>query len=109
MNKITFLLKQGMKSPEVGNLQDALQLLLNRGVLLAKDEAARRELSEALRRERNEQTYGETTSKLVSVFQEERRLQAGGRWMNPPPLCSTRCYAKWGYWKSSLQKHRCLS
>ncbi len=45
MNKITFPLKRGMKRLAVGDLQDALQLLLNRGVLLANDEAARRRLS----------------------------------------------------------------
>ncbi|MBE0465801.1 MAG: hypothetical protein IBX71_01070, partial [Candidatus Desulforudis sp.] len=78
MNKITFPLKRRMKSPEVGDLQDALKLLLDRGVLLAHDEAARRKLSEALRRERAEQAYGEATSMLVGVFQKERGLQAGG-------------------------------
>lgn len=78
MNKITFPLKQRMKSPEVGNLQDALQLFLNRGVLLANNEAARRELSEALRHERLEQTYGGATAKLVSIFQEERGLKVIG-------------------------------
>ena len=78
MNKITFPLKRRMKRPEVGNLQDALQLLLDRGVLLASDEAARRELSQALQRERVEQTYGGATAKLVGRFQEERGLQASG-------------------------------
>jgi hypothetical protein len=67
-----------MKRAEVGDLQDALQLLLDRGVLLTDDEAARRELSEALRRERAEQTYGGATSKLVGRFQEEQRLQVIG-------------------------------
>jgi len=78
MNKITFPLKRRMKRREVGELQDALQLLLDRGVLLANDEAARRELSEALRSDRAEQTYGGATSKLVGRFQEERGLQASG-------------------------------
>ncbi|MCZ6664635.1 MAG: hypothetical protein O7B81_04965 [Gammaproteobacteria bacterium] len=56
MNPITFPLKLRMKRPEVGDLQDALQLLLDRGVLLATDEATRRELSETLKRERTAQT-----------------------------------------------------
>ena len=76
MNKITFPLNQEMNGQQVADLQDALHLLLNRGVLLANDEAARRELSEALQRERAEQTSGEATSKLVGRFQEERRLLA---------------------------------
>jgi hypothetical protein len=41
MNKITFPWKLRMRGPEVADLQDALQLLLDRGALLAGDEAAR--------------------------------------------------------------------
>mgnify|MGYP001562357018 CR=1 FL=1 len=40
MNKITFPLKQRMQGAAVADLQDALQLLLDRGVLLRDDEAA---------------------------------------------------------------------
>jgi peptidoglycan hydrolase-like protein with peptidoglycan-binding domain len=83
MNKIIFPLKRRMKRSVVGDLQDTLQLLLDRGVLLANDEAARRELTEALRTERAEQTYGAITAKLVGRFQEERRLQASGE-VNEP-------------------------
>ena len=78
MNKITFPLKPRMKGPKVADLQAALQLLLDRGVILRDDEAARRELSAALQRERAEQTYGSATRKLVSVFQNERRLEPSG-------------------------------
>ncbi|MEH2539209.1 hypothetical protein [Bradyrhizobium sp. AZCC 1699] len=78
MNRITFPLKRKMRGPEVGNLQDARQLLLDRGVLLANDEAARRELAAALRGERAEQTYGSATTKLVERFQEERSLPLTG-------------------------------
>ncbi|HKZ55346.1 MAG TPA: neuraminidase-like domain-containing protein [Anaerolineales bacterium] len=74
MNKISFPLKLRMKRPQVADLQDALQVLLDRGILLREDGAARRELSAALPRERAEQTYGATTRKLVSAFQQERRL-----------------------------------
>ena len=85
MNKITFPLKSGMRGPAVTDLQDALQLCLDRGVILAdggvspvNDEAARRELSAMLKRERVEQVYGDTTGKLVSIFQRERNLQPSG-------------------------------
>ena len=49
MNRITFPLKLQMKRPEVGDLQDALQLLLERDVLLSNDDATRRKLSETLK------------------------------------------------------------
>ena len=78
MNKITFPLKQRMQGPAVADLQDALQLLLDRSVLLANDEAARRELMAALKRERVGQTYGPATSQLVGKFQQENKLPASG-------------------------------
>jgi len=78
MNKITFPLKQHMQGAAVADLQHALQLCLERGILLADDEAARREMAEALKRERIEQNYGSATLKLVSIFQQERTLQSSG-------------------------------
>ena len=78
MNKITFLLNAGMQGSAIADLQDALQLFLERRAILANDERARRELSEALKPERAEQSYGQATQTLVSIFQNERRLQASG-------------------------------
>lgn len=78
MNKITFPLKQRMQGATVADLQDALRLLLDRGAILANDEVARRELSEALKRERANQTYGSVTCKLVSIFQEAGQLAIRG-------------------------------
>jgi peptidoglycan hydrolase-like protein with peptidoglycan-binding domain len=78
MNRIKFPLRPRMQGPEVGNLQDALQLLLGRALVLPRDEAGRRELSAAIQREHTEQIYAESTRKVVSVFQEEQRLQASG-------------------------------
>ena len=78
MNMITFPLKQRMQGAAVADLQDVLQLLLDRGVLLSNDEAARRELSAALKPEHTEQTYRGATRKLVSLFQDGQRLQASG-------------------------------
>ena len=49
-----------MQGPEVADLQAALQLLLDRGVILRDEEGARRELSAALQRERAERNYGGT-------------------------------------------------
>jgi hypothetical protein len=64
MNGITFPLKQRMQSAAVADLQDALQLLLERLLLLANDEAGRTELSMALKPERAGQSYGEATRKF---------------------------------------------
>ena len=78
MNKIIFPLSLQMRGAAVADLQAALQLLLDRGVILANDEGARRELTATLQRERENQTYGSVTGKLVSFFQEARQLQASG-------------------------------
>src|SRR5256884_4451106 len=78
MNKIIYPLRSRMQGAEVVNLQSALQLLLDRGLILPRDEAARREASAALLRERAAQTYGDTTQKLVGIFQRDRRLDGGG-------------------------------
>jgi hypothetical protein len=71
MRKITFPLKLRIQGPEVGDLQAALQLFLERGLLLARDEAARRKLAAALQRERTAQSHGPTTAGLVNTFQRE--------------------------------------
>ncbi len=69
----------GMKGTEVGDLQSALQLFLDRGIIMKNDEAAQKKLSAALQLERAEQNnYGSITRKLVSLFQDDRPLQPGG-------------------------------
>ena len=74
MNKITFPLKPGMQGPAVADLQEALQVCLDRGAIMANDAAARQQLSAQLKPERDAQTYGEGTRAVVSVFQRERGL-----------------------------------
>jgi hypothetical protein len=74
MNKITFPLKLRMQGPAVTDLQSALQVLLDRALVLANDAATRKELSTALGAERDSKTYGNATSKVVSIFQQEKRL-----------------------------------
>jgi hypothetical protein len=63
----------------VGDLQAALQLLLDRGIILLNDESGRRELSAALQREPAKQSYSSATRKLVSIFRNERQLEGRGR------------------------------
>ncbi|MFB7287798.1 neuraminidase-like domain-containing protein [Actinacidiphila glaucinigra] len=78
MEKIAFPLEPGMRGPAVGNLQDALQLLLDRAAILASEPDLRAELTDALQPERAEAMYLDTTKRLVSTFQEERRLKVHG-------------------------------
>ncbi len=54
MNKITFPLKLHMQGPAVADLQDTLQLCMDRGVILVNDEGARKELLAALKHKRVE-------------------------------------------------------
>ena len=96
MNRITFPLKPRMQGAAVANLQDALQLLLDRGVVLREDDAARRELMAALQRERVGQTYGNATGKLVGIFQEQRRLQASGEVDEPTAAALNALLNEWG-------------
>ena len=77
MTRIIFPLQPQMRSPEVGDLHDALLLFLERGVLLRGDAVALRDLAALLRRERVEQHYGEATTRLVTTFRKERRLSSG--------------------------------
>jgi hypothetical protein len=74
MNNVTFPLKPQMKGPEVADLQEALRRLLDRKELLPNDEGSRHELAIALQKERNTQSYGDATRKLVGLFQRERQL-----------------------------------
>ena len=96
MNKIISPLSLRMQGPKVADLQDSLQLLLDRGVILRDDEASRRELMAALQRERAEQTYGSVTRKLVSFFQEARQLQAGGAVDEPTAEALNALLNEWG-------------
>jgi hypothetical protein len=96
MNKITFPLKQGMQGPAVVDLQVALQVLLDRAVLLGDNEPARREMSALLQRERAGQTYGNATGRLVSAYQEERRLRASGEVDEPTTKSLNALLTEWG-------------
>lgn len=78
MQLIIATIKPGDRGPNVANLQDALQLLLDRNVLLSGEEAARRRASAALKQERAEHIFNEVTYKLVGIFQGEQRLEVSG-------------------------------
>ncbi len=71
MNRIISPLEQGMRGLQLANLQDALQMLLDRGGLGVSDEE-RRGFNERLRAERTESLYGEMTRRLVALFQRQQ-------------------------------------
>ena len=78
MNKIIFPLKQRMRGQKVTDLQNALQLLLEGGLLLRDDEDAQQELAAALKPELEKHYFGQVTARLVGVFQKEYALPATG-------------------------------
>jgi hypothetical protein len=78
MNKITFPLTVDMQGPQVADLQAALQLFLDRRVILGDDDARRQEFVQYLQRDRANQVYGNATRELVRFFQADRQLQASG-------------------------------
>ena len=78
MNKIIFPLNIQMQGATVGDLQAALQLFLDRSLILPNDEAARKELSTVLQRENARQSYLDVTGKLVSLFQKDHQLHPTG-------------------------------
>ncbi|MEU8248862.1 neuraminidase-like domain-containing protein [Nonomuraea sp. NPDC048916] len=79
MDPIAFPLEPGSRGAGVANLHNALQLILERAAILRGDEGRRRELLEMLTEEVGKSFYGDVTAKIVSLFQEERRLEAHGR------------------------------
>ncbi|MEQ1844079.1 MAG: neuraminidase-like domain-containing protein [Nitrospira sp.] len=89
-------MKPRAQGQTVADLQAALQLLLDRNVVLANDEAARRELSTLLQRERTEQVYAKATQKLVNLFQEQRRLQGSGEMDEPTANALNALLKDWG-------------
>lgn len=82
MNKIVHPLRLRMKSDAVADLQDCLQLLMDKGVLKLSD-TERKTFKKRLSTERTKKTYGKTTSELVSLFQKKYRQQATGEVDDP--------------------------
>jgi hypothetical protein len=79
MNRVTFPLNpETPPGAAVADLQDALQLFLDRALLLSADAAARADLNEKLKPERANQSYRTITRRLVGRLQQERGLEASG-------------------------------
>src|SRR5438552_2810361 len=78
MREITFPLSSRMKGPQVADLHEVLQVLVDRAVLVGIQDPAREEVVTVLQRERATSTYGTATRKLVGLFQELNQLQPTG-------------------------------
>ncbi|MDP8930668.1 MAG: Tc toxin subunit A [Actinomycetota bacterium] len=94
LNRITFPLTLGMRGLQVVDLQDALEALLDRRIILRGDAGRRRELAEAIDRERERQFFGENTAGAVSTFQGEHQLQPSGAVDEPTAYAINRLLAE---------------
>ena len=79
MARIVAPLSRGMSGSEVADLQEGLQLLLERNQLFRDDDSVRRELAAALRREQGRKAFGNATAKLVAGFQDQYGLESSGQ------------------------------
>jgi hypothetical protein len=104
MNKIIYPLELEMHGPYVGDLQAALQLLMDRGMILKDDESTRKELSEALKKEQTEKVFGKITSKLVITFQNEQHLKVSGAVAEPTASAFNRLLIKLGVLEPKSKK-----
>src|SRR5262249_4908353 len=96
MNEITFPLKLNSQGPAVADLQDALQLCLDRGALFANDVGARQRFSTLLKPERGAQGSGDATAILVRLFQPERPLPPTGGVDEPTANALNALLKEWG-------------
>jgi hypothetical protein len=72
MKAITAPINRNSPREVIANLQDALQMCLDRGAILGNDPNARQSLSQALRPERERESYRRATTRVLSVFRRER-------------------------------------
>ena len=91
MKAITAPINGNSPREVIANFQDALQLCLERGVILGNDPNARQSLSQALRPERERQSYGRATARVLSIFQRERNLQESEGVDTPTAMRSMPC------------------
>jgi Tc toxin complex TcA C-terminal TcB-binding domain/Neuraminidase-like domain len=78
MSDFFFLPNSASNGPHVAPLHRALILLLERGILLKEDERTRRELLAALKREQKAGAIGDATRRVISIFQEKRKVKISG-------------------------------
>ncbi|WP_367108739.1 neuraminidase-like domain-containing protein [uncultured Psychrobacter sp.] len=78
MNAISFPLQPQMSGQPTFDLQSVLQVLLERGRLLANDPTNAVDLATEFKAEQAQQFYGGITAKLVAIFQQENALTPSG-------------------------------
>ncbi|MCG7893955.1 MAG: neuraminidase-like domain-containing protein [Candidatus Thiodiazotropha taylori] len=76
MQKVTPM-EPGSQGNKINNLHEVLRVFLQRNIL-EMGERERMSLERHLQRELEEQVYGEVTTRLVQIFQEQHDLEAGG-------------------------------
>ena len=96
MNEIIFPLTAGIQGDAVADLQNALQLCLEKAAFLPTDDATRKKLAAALQREHIKKIYGEATGELVGLFQKVRQLQVSGSVDEPTANALNELLRKWG-------------
>ncbi|MGM8898920.1 MULTISPECIES: hypothetical protein [unclassified Psychrobacter] len=78
MNAISFPLQPQMSGHPTFDLQNVLQLLLERNLMMANDPSNVADLATELKAEQAQQFYGGITAKLVAIFQQENQLTPSG-------------------------------
>ena len=109
MNKIIYPLEPEMHGPYVGDLQVALQILMDRGMILKDDKDTRNELSEALKKEQIQKMFGKITSELLIIFQNEQKLEVSGAVDGPSANLINAFLLKLGVLERSSQKKLVVS
>ena len=71
-------------------------MCLDRGAILGNDPNARQSLSLAFRRERERQSYGRATVRVLSIFQSERSLQQSQVVDEPTASALNALLKEWG-------------
>lgn len=91
----------------MGNLQDALLLLLDRGIYQL-NEGEQRTHVEKLRPERERSFYGEVTRQLVETFQKMNRLEPRGRVDETTANALNKMLEEWGMLGEATSEARYL-
>jgi hypothetical protein len=96
MKAITAPINGNSPREVIANLQGALQICLDRGAILGNDPNARQSLSQAFRPERERQSYGRATVRVLSIFQRERNLQQSEVVDEPTASALNALLKEWG-------------
>ena len=108
MKAITAPINGNSSREVIVNLHDTLQMCLDRGVILGNDPNARQSLSQALRPERERQSYGRATVRALSIFQRERNLQQSEAVDEPTANALNALLTEWGVLDQPVPRWSCV-